>query len=131
MFVTDPVKVVADPQGNWSIPTPPGAQDKGTVRATATDPAGNVSPEGTKVIDTTAPEAPRVDVANATEVAGGPGSAEPGSTVTVVFPDGSKGSTTAAPDGSYSVPTPPGMPDGGEVSVTATDEANFGGPGVN
>lgn len=72
--------------------------------------------------DTTAPEPPRVDVANASSVSGGLGAAEPGSIVTVVFPGGTTGTDVANGDGSYDVATPAGVTSG-QVSVTATDAA--------
>ena len=73
--------------------------------------------------DVTPPDAPRVDMSNASEVSGGTNAAEPGSTVTVRFPDGTIGTDVAGGDGSYSVPTPSGMVSG-SVSVTATDASN-------
>ena len=119
--VADPMITTADENGKWLVPTPVGAIDNGTVRVTATDPAGNTSPEATVSIDVTAPGAPSVEKANAVQVSG---TAEPGSTVTVVFPDGTKLTATADPDsGAYAVTTPAGMPDGGTVTVTATDKA--------
>ena len=72
--------------------------------------------------DVTPPDAPKVDRANAAEVAGDAGAAEPGSTVTVTFPDGTKGTAVAGADGSYSVATLSGMVSG-SVFVTATDDS--------
>ena len=111
----------ADGNGAWTIPTPAG-MDSGDVTATSTDAAGNVSPVTTAHLDTDVPDAPRVDTANGTEVAGGEHAAEPGATVTVTFPDGTKKTTTANPDGSYSVPTPDGT-HSGDITVTVTDPA--------
>ena len=116
------VTVPVNNDGKWTTPTPANATDNSEVTATSTDPAGNDSTQASKVIDTTPPAQPNVDVANATEVKGGPGSAEPGSNVTVTFPNGTKSSTKAAEDGSYSVVTPPNTPDG-QITVTATDAA--------
>ena len=118
--VKHPVISTVGPDGKWSVTTPDDAQE-GMIRVTATDPAGNRSPEATAYIDLTEPGAPKVDKANATEVSG---TAERGSTVTVVFPDGTKLTTTADPDsGAYIVTTPQDMPDGGRITVTATDPA--------
>jgi hypothetical protein len=50
------------------------------------------------------------------------GTAEPGSTVTVTFPDGTTGTATAAPNGSYSVTSGANQPSG-NVTTTATDAA--------
>ena len=72
--------------------------------------------------DITPPDAPRVYRANASVVSGLAGFAEPGSTVTVTFPDGTTGTAVAGDDGSYSVWTPAGMASG-QISVTATDAA--------
>ncbi|MCH7337964.1 Ig-like domain-containing protein, partial [Acinetobacter sp. NIPH 2699] len=57
--------------------------------------------------------------------------AEPDSTVTVTFPDGSTVDVVAGPDGSWSVPNPGGLVDGDEVTATATDAAgNESAPGT-
>ncbi|HFI0458452.1 TPA: Ig-like domain-containing protein, partial [Streptococcus suis] len=88
------VTTTADENGNYTVDVPAGVELKegDKVTATATDKAGNESPagEGTTVAtpDTTAPEAPVVNAPKAgdTNVTG---TAEPGSTVTVTFPDGS------------------------------------------
>ena len=108
--------------GTWTVTTPADTLDEGTIHVVATDPAGNDSTPAETTIDITAPEAPKVDVANATEVSGGPGAAEPGSTVTVEFPGGMKSATTANEDGSYIITTPPNTPEG-DIHVTATDHA--------
>ncbi|ERP96697.1 hypothetical protein Q674_16680, partial [Acinetobacter sp. COS3] len=50
------------------------------------------------------------------------GTAEPGSTVTVTFPDGSTVQVVAGPDGSWTVDNP-GLNDGDQVTATATDPA--------
>ncbi|ENV04565.1 Ig-like domain-containing protein, partial [Acinetobacter sp. NIPH 817] len=56
------------------------------------------------------------------------GTAEPGSTVTVTYPDGSTASVVAGPDGSWTVPNP-GLNDGDEVTAVTTDPAgNTSGP---
>ncbi|NUF24844.1 hypothetical protein HUN23_19035, partial [Acinetobacter oleivorans] len=56
------------------------------------------------------------------------GTAEPGSTVTVSFPDGTTATVVAGTDGSWSVPNP-GLNDGDEVTAVTTDPAgNTSGP---
>ncbi|MGQ7920840.1 Ig-like domain-containing protein, partial [Acinetobacter baumannii] len=56
------------------------------------------------------------------------GTAEPGSTVTVTYPDGSTKTVVAGPDGTWTVPNP-GLNDGDEVTAVATDPAgNTSGP---
>ncbi|WP_228269013.1 Ig-like domain-containing protein, partial [Acinetobacter oleivorans] len=49
--------------------------------------------------------------------------AEPGSTVTVSFPDGTTATVVAGTDGSGSVPNPGDLTDGQTVTATATDPA--------
>ncbi|GAB03274.2 Ig-like domain-containing protein, partial [Acinetobacter sp. NBRC 100985] len=94
-----------------------------TVTVTATDPAGNSSTAtSTLTVDTTAPDAPVIDPINATDPI--TGTAEPGSTVTVTFPDGSTADVVADPTtGEWSVPNPGGLVDGDTVTATATDPA--------
>ncbi|MFA9441754.1 Ig-like domain-containing protein, partial [Uliginosibacterium sp. sgz301328] len=114
----------ADADGNYSVTTDV-PQTTGTVDVTATDVAGNTSePTEVSYEDTGAPVAPVVNV-TANEDGGltVSGTAEPGSTVTVTYPDGSTGTTTADADGNYSVTTT--VPQtSGEVTATATDAAN-------
>jgi len=117
--VPPPVTTTADAKGAWTIDTPAGAVD-GTVEATATDKAGNVSPKATAWLDVTAPSL-TVDTANKTEVAGT--SDDPTATVVVAWPDGTKSQPVkVGKDGTWSVPTPPGM-SSGPITVTATDPA--------
>ncbi|PTK97448.1 hemagglutinin, partial [Staphylococcus haemolyticus] len=83
-----------------------------------------VSNEGTAtVVDTTAPEAPTVNVPEAgADTVTGTGS-EPGNTITVTFPDGTTG--TVGEDGSWSVEVPEGteLNNGDEVTAVETDDA--------
>ncbi|PJF02597.1 hypothetical protein CVD06_16630, partial [Acinetobacter seifertii] len=77
--------------GTWTLADntlPVLADGPHTVTVTATDPAGNVG-TGSAVltVDTTAPDAPVIDPINASSPV--TGTAEPGSTVKVTFPDGS------------------------------------------
>jgi len=93
-----------------------------TVTVTATDPAGNVGTGNAVVtVDTTAPGAPVLDPINATNPV--TGTAEPGSTVTVSFPDGTTATVVAGPDGKWTVPNPGDLTDGQTVTATATDPA--------
>ncbi|MFQ6560200.1 Ig-like domain-containing protein, partial [Pseudomonas sp. Lb2C1-1] len=77
----------------------------GDVTANSSDAAGNVSPDTVVAYaDATAPTAPSVTVAaNADGSLVVSGSAEPNSTVTVTYPDGSTATVVAGTDGSYSV----------------------------
>ncbi|KHN65704.1 hypothetical protein DH17_17900, partial [Acinetobacter oleivorans] len=81
--------VVAGPDGGWSVPNP-GLSDGDTVTAVSTDPAGNTSNPATAVVDALAPNTPVIDPVNGTDPI--TGTAEPGSTVTVTYPDGSTAS---------------------------------------
>ncbi|QNX88331.1 BapA/Bap/LapF family large adhesin [Acinetobacter seifertii] len=93
-----------------------------TVTVTATDPAGNVGTTGAVVtVDTTAPNAPVIDPINATNPV--TGTAEPGSTVTVSFPDGTTATVVAGPDGKWTAPNPGDLTDGQTVTAIATDPA--------
>ncbi|PJG68617.1 beta strand repeat-containing protein, partial [Acinetobacter seifertii] len=93
-----------------------------TITVTATDPAGNIG-TGSAVltVDTTAPNAPVIDPINASNPV--TGTAEPGSTVKVTFPDGSTATVVAGPDGKWTVPNPGDLTDGQTVTATATDPA--------
>ncbi|MEN8408341.1 Ig-like domain-containing protein, partial [Acinetobacter seifertii] len=51
------------------------------------------------------------------------GTAEPGSTVKVTFPDGTTATVVAGPDGTWSVPNPGDLKDGDKVTAVATDPA--------
>ncbi|MFA9440213.1 Ig-like domain-containing protein, partial [Uliginosibacterium sp. sgz301328] len=114
----------ADADGNYSVTTTV-PQTSGEVTATATDAANNISePAVLDYTDTGAPVAPVVNV-TANEDGGltVSGTAEPGSTVTVTYPDNSTATTTADADGNYSVTTTVPQTDG-SVTATATDAAN-------
>ncbi|QNW98816.1 BapA prefix-like domain-containing protein [Acinetobacter seifertii] len=111
--------------GTWTLADntlPVLADGPHTVTVTATDPAGNVG-TGSAVltVDTTAPNAPVIDPINATNPV--TGTAEPGSTVKVTFPDGSTATVVAGPDGKWTVPNPGDLTDGQTVTATATDPA--------
>ena len=118
------VSAKADQDGNFSVPVS-GLEEGKTVSVTATDNAGNTSDATTvtvaKTADTTAPDAPVVNLVKAGDTAV-TGTAEAGSTVEVTLPDGSKVSAKADQDGNFSVPVS-GLKEGDTVSVTATDDA--------
>ncbi|HFI0978595.1 TPA: Ig-like domain-containing protein, partial [Streptococcus suis] len=99
----------------------------GTVTITYPDGSVDTIP-GTDTVtpntDTTAPEAPVVNAPKAGDTTV-TGTAEPGATVTVTFPDGSTATTTADENGNYTVDVPAGveLKEGDKVSAKATDEA--------
>ncbi|MDC5273925.1 Ig-like domain-containing protein, partial [Acinetobacter baumannii] len=111
--------------GTWTLADntlPTLADGPHTITVTATDAAGNVGNDTAVVtIDTVAPNAPVLDPINATDPVSG--QAEPGSTVTVSFPDGTTATVVAGTDGSWSVPNPGNLVDGDTVTATATDPA--------
>ncbi|MDN8269649.1 Ig-like domain-containing protein, partial [Acinetobacter baumannii] len=111
--------------GTWTLvdnTLPTLADGPHTITVTATDAAGNVGNDTAVVtIDTIAPNAPVLDPINATDPVSG--QAEPGSTVTVTYPDGTTATVVAGTDGSWSVPNPGNLVDGDTVTATATDPA--------
>ncbi|MDC4966742.1 Ig-like domain-containing protein, partial [Acinetobacter baumannii] len=116
--------------GTWTLvdnALPTLADGPHTITVTATDAAGNVGTDtGVVTVDTTAPAAPVIDPVNGTDPI--TGTAEPGSTVTVTYPDGSTASVVAGPDGTWTVPNP-GLNDGDTVTAVTEDPAgNTSGP---
>ncbi|MCJ8790386.1 BapA/Bap/LapF family large adhesin [Acinetobacter baumannii] len=122
--------------GTWTVSVPGSglvadADKTIDAKVTFTDAAGNsssVNDTQTYTLDTTAPNAPVINPVNGTDPI--TGTAEPGSTVTVTYPDGSTKTVVAGPDGTWTVPNP-GLNDGDEVTAVATDPAgNTSGPGT-
>ncbi|RZG79546.1 BapA prefix-like domain-containing protein, partial [Acinetobacter sp. WCHAc060033] len=112
--------VTAGTDGKWSVVNP-GLEEGEKVTAVATDPAGNKSdPVTTEVKDTTPPDQPELNPIEAGSKDPITGTAEPGSEVTVTYPDKTTATVTAGTDGKWSVPNP-GLKEGGEVIATATD----------
>jgi hypothetical protein len=121
--------VVVDGDGNWSIPIPVPMPD-GNASVIATDRDGNVAGPVTVPIDVTPPVPPRAEQ-NGDMLTNAPGTkSEPGATIIVVWPDGSKSvPVRVEADGSWAVPIPPGTD--GEASVIAVDlKGNASGPVV-
>ncbi|MDC0714124.1 Ig-like domain-containing protein [Stigmatella sp. ncwal1] len=123
----------ANGSGSWSFtPTAPLADGSHTVKASATDAVGNTGPESntnTFIVDTTAPAAPVVVTpANGSTTQDTTptysGTAEAGSTVTVIVDGTPVGTTTASASGSWSfTPTAPLLDGSHSVRATATDVA--------
>ncbi|MCL6183857.1 Ig-like domain-containing protein, partial [Acinetobacter baumannii] len=96
--------------GTWTVSVPGSeltadADKTIDAKVTFTDAAGNsssINDTQTYTIDTTAPDAPVINPVNGTDPI--TGTAEPGSTVTVTYPDGSTASVVAGPDGTWTVP---------------------------
>ncbi|MFH4289397.1 Ig-like domain-containing protein, partial [Acinetobacter baumannii] len=72
-----------------------------TIHAQAVDSQGHISSPADVIVtvDTAVPSAPVLDPINATNPV--TGTAEPGSTVTVSFPDGTTATVVAGPDGKW------------------------------
>ncbi|HCA5017006.1 TPA: Ig-like domain-containing protein, partial [Acinetobacter baumannii] len=115
--------------GTWTVSVPGSdltadADKTIDAKVTFTDAAGNsssVNDTQTYTVDTTAPDAPVINPVNGTDPI--TGTAEPGSTVTVTYPDGITATVVAGTDGSWSVPNPGNLVDGDTVTATATDPA--------
>ncbi|WP_228716623.1 Ig-like domain-containing protein, partial [Acinetobacter proteolyticus] len=112
--------------GTWTLADntlPTLAEGNHTITVTATDAAGNVGTDtGVLTIDTVAPNAPVLDPINATDPISG--TAEPGSTVTVTFPNGTSVQVPTDPTtGVWTTPNPGGLTNGETVTATATDPA--------
>ncbi|QTQ07949.1 YPDG domain-containing protein [Macrococcoides canis] len=118
------VTTVTNPDGTWSV-TVPAIKEGETVSAVSTDAAGNTSGPDTEVAPTSSADttAPAIDVnpikAGDTTITG---TSEPGSTVTVILPDGTTVTTVTNPDGTWSV-TVPAIKEGETVSAVSTDTA--------
>ncbi|QZI68267.1 FG-GAP-like repeat-containing protein [Pseudomonas protegens] len=115
--------VVADASGNYSTSSGT-VQTSGNVTATATDAAGNTSaPSTSAYTDSTAPLAPVQNIsANPDGTLTVSGTAEPGSTVTITYPDGTTSSVVADASGNYSTSSST-VQTSGNVTATATDVA--------
>ena len=121
------VTTKVDKDGNWKVDVPEAVtlKDGDNVKAVITDEAGNVSKETVSPVkDTVAPEAPVVNVIHAGDKVV-TGTAEPGTTVTVMFPNGTVVTVKVGQDGTWSVDVPSNvmLKDGDKVTVVATDEA--------
>ncbi|MGE7364658.1 Ig-like domain-containing protein, partial [Staphylococcus cohnii] len=94
-----------DETGNYTIAIPNEVSLEGgeEIQVTSTDDAGNeTEPVKTTVKDTTAPDAPTINEVTSedTQIIG---KAEPGSTVTVTFPDNRTVTGTADDEGNYTI----------------------------
>ncbi|PTL79951.1 Ig-like domain-containing protein [Vitiosangium sp. GDMCC 1.1324] len=130
--------VTADSSGNWSYtPTTALADGAHQVKATATDAAGNTSAESNVrnfIVDTVAPVAPVVSAPTEGTTVKTPtpvisGTAEAGSTVTVIIDGVAVGTVTADGSGNWSYTPTTGLGDGPHtVKATATDAAGNTSP---
>ncbi|EEQ79654.1 hypothetical protein STAWA0001_2382, partial [Staphylococcus warneri L37603] len=116
-----------DGDGNYTIDIPANEDLKGgeALPVTSTDGAGNQSGAATTTVtDTTAPTVPTINPVTSEDTTI-TGHAEPGSTVTVTFPDGNTATGTTDADGNYviNIPTDEDLKGGEELPVTSTDKA--------
>uniref|UniRef100_UPI002116FC67 Ig-like domain-containing protein n=1 Tax=Sphingomonas sp. dw_22 TaxID=2721175 RepID=UPI002116FC67 len=115
----DPIgQAVTDSAGNWTFQPATQLADGTVVNATATDAAGNVSPEATATIDASLPSIPTIDPSNGAIVSG---TADPGDTVTVSVGGVEIGQTIADGSGNWSVTPATQLADGTVVSAIATN----------
>ncbi|BAI95536.1 hypothetical protein Sj15T_33330 [Sphingobium sp. TA15] len=139
------VTVTADGTGEWQYVPDARLPDGATVIVTASDPAGNLSPPASRVVDADVPVAPVITgiVDDVAPIIGGlangassndvqptfSGTAEAGSTV-YLYDNGAQIGTAAADGSGNWTFTPAALTDGAHsFSVTATDEAgNISGP---
>lgn len=99
----------------------------GQVKASSVDAAGNMSPEASKdyvdTVDRTAPDMPVISTVTTDKTTGQvtvTGAAEPRSTVTVTFPDGTEKTVTATEGGAYTA-TSENDVSSGAIKASATD----------
>ncbi|MFP1633652.1 DUF4347 domain-containing protein, partial [Zhengella sp. ZM62] len=115
-----------NPDGTWGPVTSTAPQTSGDVTASQEDEAGNVSGETTvPYSDTTAPLEPTGVTATPNDdgTLSVTGSGEPGSQVTVTFPDGTTGTATVNPDGTWGPVTSTAPQTSGDVTASQEDEA--------
>src|SRR5699024_10884016 len=117
----------ANAQSEYSIAIPENVELTGgeELLVAAMDSNGNISDSvTTTVVDTTAPKAPKVNEVTSEDKTIR-GTAEPGSTVTITFPDGTTATGTADDEGNYTIEIPSNVDlNGGEdIIVTAKDKA--------
>ncbi len=119
-------QVTADGSGNWSFTPSTPLADGTVVNATATDPAGNTSAQGSTTVDGVAPATPTVNLSNGSSLSG---TAEPGSTVILTDGNGNPIAEVTA-DGSGNWTYTPSTPiaNGTVVNVVAQDAAGNSSP---
>ncbi|KGB84722.1 Ig-like domain-containing protein, partial [Pseudomonas aeruginosa] len=122
-------QVTADGSGNWTLHPSTPLADGTVVNATATDPAGNTSGQGSTTVDGVAPTTPTVNLSNGSSLSG---TAEPGSTVILTDGNGNPIAEVTA-DGSGNWTYTPSTPiaNGTVVNVVAQDAAGNSSPGAS
>ncbi|MCO7552254.1 Ig-like domain-containing protein, partial [Pseudomonas asiatica] len=116
----------ADGSGNWSYSPGTPLADGTVVNATATDPAGNTSGQGSTTVDGVAPGTPTINLSNGSSLSG---TAEPNSTVTLTDGSGNPiGEATADGSGNWTFTPATPLPNGTVVNATASDPAGNTSP---
>ncbi|WP_121495969.1 Ig-like domain-containing protein [Pseudomonas aeruginosa] len=119
-------QVTADGSGNWSFTPATPLADGTVVNATATDPAGNTSPQASTTVDAVAPPAPVIDPSNGTTISG---TAEAGAKVILTDGNGNPiGETTADGSGNWTFTPATPLANGTVVNAVAQDPAGNTGP---
>ncbi|WP_409266446.1 Ig-like domain-containing protein [Pseudomonas sp. KCJK8521] len=119
-------QTIADGSGNWSFTPGTPLPDGSVVNATATDPAGNTSGQGSTTVDGVAPGVPTIDLSNGSSLSG---TAEPNSTVTLTDGSGNPiGEVTADGSGNWTFTPATPLPNGTVVNATASDPAGNTSP---
>jgi hypothetical protein len=105
-------------------------RDGEELHVTATDSAGNTSPDAVVVVDQSGVPAPIISPTNGETVSG---HGVPGATVTVRFPDGSTATASVRADGTWDVSAPPAYrpQDGDNVTATQSRPFNSGAAKVS
>ena len=118
-------EATVDAEGNYGPIASAMPQTTGTVSTSMMDRSGNVSEAAeAPYVDTIAPMIPEMIVDfNRDGTASITGTAEPGSTVTISFPDGSTQSAVADANGNYGPLTSVGRQGPGEFTANTTDLA--------
>jgi subtilisin family serine protease len=110
---------VADSSGAFTCtPLNPKPSEDDVLTVTATDKLGRTSIAKWVVGDATAPDAPVINPSNGTTISG---TAEPGATITLTYPDDSTQTATALADRTWSVDPSYPLDHGDKVTATATD----------
>uniref|UniRef100_UPI003BA2F8DE Ig-like domain-containing protein n=1 Tax=Pseudomonas asiatica TaxID=2219225 RepID=UPI003BA2F8DE len=119
-------QTTADGSGNWSYSLGTPLADGTVVNATATDPAGNTSGQGSTTVDGVAPGTPTINLSNGSSLSG---TAEPNSTVTLTDGSGNPiGEATADGSGNWTFTPATPLPNGTVVNATASDPADNTSP---
>ncbi|MFC4222317.1 Ig-like domain-containing protein [Lysinibacter cavernae] len=113
---------LADDEGNFSLAFSPAIADKTTLFVTATDAAGNTSPQAESVVNGAAVLPPYVAPTQGGVLTG---TGMPCDTITITLPDGTVLTTVVGDNGTWSIDLAPNhiLTNGDVLRVTATNAA--------